>query len=93
MIILTDAARQMFRSPCFSGNAKQFRIEYSKAACPCARGFLTLTAGKPLKTDLTYISDGYSFAIDPELIKQAQDIVIDASGQIPVLSSRKPLYL
>lgn len=92
MIVLTDAGRKMLRTAIFARNAQHFHIDYHATVCSSARGYFTLNTNQPEENDVAFTDSGYTFYVDRELMMQAEAIIIDATGDIPVISSRKAVH-
>lgn len=90
MIRFTEDGLRAVKHMAERSESRELRIEHDEEACASCGDILRVNVGGPKEGDDVIEAEGLLFFINFDLELAAVGIVIDASGELPVVHTRFP---
>ena len=90
MIRFTEDGLRAVKHMAERSESRELRIERDEEACASCGDILRVNVGGPKEGDDVIPAEGLFFSINLDLELAAVNIVIDASGKLPVVHTRFP---
>jgi hypothetical protein len=91
MIEFTKQGRAAMEAFTDRFGTNQFQFVLEEAVSNNCRDVLRVMPGRPGPDDEVLMQDGFIFSIKPSLLSLAGGIIIDATGELPIVYTRRSL--